>query len=30
MYKYGDYLREIGYAAHKIGLTWDNISDTEV
>ena len=24
---YGDYLREVGYAAHKIGLTWDNVSD---
>ncbi|NQU11873.1 sugar isomerase, partial [bacterium] len=30
MMVYGDYLREIGYAAHKIGLTWDNISDVEV
>ena len=29
MMVYGDYLREIGYAAHKIGLTWDNISDTD-
>jgi hypothetical protein len=29
MMVYGDYLREIGYAAHKIGLTWDNISDME-
>ena len=26
MMVYGDYLREAGYAAHKIGLTWDNIS----
>ena len=23
---YGDYLREVGYAARKIGLTWDNVS----
>jgi hypothetical protein len=28
MMVYGDYLREVGYAVHKIGLTWDNISDT--
>ena len=28
MMVYGDYLREIGYAAHKIGLTWDNVSDS--
>jgi hypothetical protein len=27
MMVYGNYLREVGYAAHKIGLTWDNISD---
>jgi len=27
MMAYGDYLREVGYAAHKIGLTWDNVSD---
>ena len=27
MMVYGDYLREVGYAARKIGLTWDNISD---
>jgi len=27
MMVYGDYLREIGYAAHKIGLTWDNTAD---
>jgi hypothetical protein len=27
MMVYGDYLREIGYALRKIGLTWDNISD---
>ncbi len=26
---YGNYLRETGYAAHKIGLTWDNVSDIE-
>jgi hypothetical protein len=26
MMVYGDYLREVGYAAHKLGLTWDNIS----
>jgi len=26
MMVYGDYLREIGYAARKIGLTWDDIS----
>ncbi|MBN1854020.1 MAG: hypothetical protein JW829_14920 [Pirellulales bacterium] len=25
---YGDYLREAGYAARKLGLVWDNISDT--
>ncbi len=24
---YGNYLREIGYAAHKIGLTWDDVSE---
>jgi hypothetical protein len=30
MMVYGDYLREIGYAAHKIGLTWDNVSDAGV
>ena len=29
MMVYGDYLREVGYAVHKIGLTWENISDTE-
>ncbi|MBN2473377.1 MAG: hypothetical protein JXB62_02120 [Pirellulales bacterium] len=29
MMVYGDYLREVGYAARKIGLTWDNVSDTE-
>ncbi len=23
---YGDYLREIGYAAHKLGLVWDDVS----
>jgi hypothetical protein len=27
MMVYGDYLREIGYAIRKIGLTWDNISE---
>ena len=27
MMVYGDYLREVGYAAHKLGLTWDNVSD---
>lgn len=27
MMVYGDCLREVGYAAHKIGLTWDNVSD---
>jgi hypothetical protein len=27
MMVYGDYLRETGYAARKIGLTWDNVSD---
>ncbi len=30
MMVYGDYLREIGYAAHKIGLTWENVSDADV
>jgi len=29
MMVYGDYLREVGYAAHKIGLQWDNVSDGE-
>jgi hypothetical protein len=29
MMAYGDYLREVGYAAHKIGLTWDNVSDVD-
>ena len=29
MMVYGDYLREAGYAARKIGLTWDNISDAD-
>ncbi len=24
---YGDYLKEIGYAARKMGIKWDNISD---
>jgi hypothetical protein len=27
MMVYGDYLREAGYAARKIGLVWDNVSD---
>jgi hypothetical protein len=27
MMVYGDYLREIGYAIRKIGLTWDNTAD---
>ncbi len=26
MMVYGDYLRETGYAARKLGLTWDNVS----
>jgi hypothetical protein len=30
MTAYGDYLREIGYAAYKIGLKWDNISALDV
>ena len=30
MMVYGDYLREVGYAAQKIGLTWDNVSETGV
>ena len=25
---YGDYLREIGYALRKVGITWENISET--
>jgi len=29
MMAYGDYLREIGYAVRKIGLTWENISDAD-
>lgn len=29
MMVYGDFLREVGYAVHKIGLTWDNISDVD-
>ena len=29
MMVYGDYLREVGYAARKIGLTWDNVSDAD-
>lgn len=28
MMVYGDYLREVGYAARKIGLTWDDISSS--
>jgi hypothetical protein len=27
MMVYGDYLREVGFAAHELGLTWDNVSD---
>ncbi len=27
MMVYGDYLREAGYAAQRLGLTWDNISE---
>lgn len=30
MMAYGDFLREIGYAARKIGLTWDDISSGDV
>jgi hypothetical protein len=26
---YGDYLREVGYVVHKLGMTWDNVSDVE-
>jgi len=29
MMVYGDFLREVGYAARKIGLTWDNVSDAD-
>jgi len=29
MMVYGDYLREIGYAVRKIGLTWDDTSETD-
>jgi hypothetical protein len=29
MMVYGDYLREAGYAARKIGLTWENVSQSE-
>ena len=29
MMVYGDYLREVGYAARKIGMTWDNVSTEE-
>ena len=25
---YGDFLKEIGYAAPRVGVTWDNISET--
>jgi hypothetical protein len=28
MMAYGDYLREIGYAARKIGIHWVNVSET--
>jgi hypothetical protein len=27
---YGDHLREIGYAASRLGIAWDNISDAKV
>ncbi|MGC9326298.1 MAG: sugar isomerase, partial [Candidatus Hinthialibacter sp.] len=27
MMVYGDYLKEAGYAARKLGIRWDNISD---
>jgi len=27
MMAYGDYLKEIGYAARKIGIKWIDISD---
>jgi hypothetical protein len=27
MMAYGDYLQEVGYAARKIGLRWENISE---
>ena len=30
MMVYGDYLREVGYAARKIGLTWENITEPAV
>ncbi|MBN2293815.1 MAG: hypothetical protein JXM70_15410 [Pirellulales bacterium] len=29
MMVYGDYLREVGYAVRKIGMTWENISGEE-
>jgi len=29
MMVYGDYLRDAGYAARKIGLTWENASPSE-
>jgi hypothetical protein len=25
---YGDYLREIGYALKKVGMGWENVSET--
>jgi len=28
MMVYGDYLEEIAYAAHRIGITWDSVSET--
>jgi hypothetical protein len=27
---YGDHLREIGYAANRLGVMWDNVSDVRV
>jgi hypothetical protein len=30
MMVYGDYLNEVGYAARKIGLTWEDIASDEV
>lgn len=29
MMVYGDYLREVGYAIRKLGMTWDNVSDPD-
>ena len=29
MMVYGDYLREIGYAAPRIGIVWESISDAQ-